>query len=283
ELCIAGAGLARGYLNRPELTAAKFIEVELFGQTERIYKTGDLARWRPDGNLEYLGRLDHQVKLRGFRIELGEIEAVLTQHEAVKEAVVVLWEKENNPRLAAYVTPRNLTGLTDLSGLTTVLRTWLKTRLPDYMLPSSITVLEQLPLTPNGKVDRNALSQLSVAPTLSAGEWVAPRTPEEKLIAEIWTAVLGIERVGIHHNFFDLGGHSLLLIQVQAKLSAEFDQPISIMELFQHPTIHLLAQHLTTKSTKPTILNRAENRRTRKTAMRQQRQTRTQHRSKDKD
>jgi acyl-coenzyme A synthetase/AMP-(fatty) acid ligase/acyl carrier protein len=283
ELCIAGAGLARGYLNRPDLTAEKFVELELFGIRQRVYKTGDLARWLPDGNLEYLGRLDHQIKLRGFRIELGEIEAVLTQHEAVKEAVVVLLEKESHPRLAAYVTTRNLTGLSDRSDFTTVLRAWLKIRLPEYMVPTSVTVLEQLPLTPNGKIDRNALFQLSATPALSAGEWVAPRTPEEKLLAEIWTTVLGIERVGIHQNFFDLGGHSLLLIQVQAKVSAAFDQPLSVLELFEYPTIQTLAQHLTATSSKPTLSTRAEHRRTRQTAMRHQRQTRTQHRSKNHD
>jgi acyl-coenzyme A synthetase/AMP-(fatty) acid ligase len=137
ELCIAGHGLARGYLNRPELTAEKFIDVEIFGKTERLYKTGDLARWLPDGNLEYLGRIDHQIKLRGFRIELGEIEAVLTQHEAVKEAVVILYEADENKRLVAYLT-------TDLAAhdLGTAVKDWLKARLPDYMVPSQFMVLD---------------------------------------------------------------------------------------------------------------------------------------------
>jgi acyl-coenzyme A synthetase/AMP-(fatty) acid ligase len=135
ELCIAGYGLARGYLNRPELTAEKFIDVKIFGKTERIYKTGDLARWLPDGNLEYLGRIDHQIKLRGFRIELGEIEAVLTQHEAVKEAVVILYEADENKRLVAYLT-------TDLAAHDDVpeVKDWLKARLPDYMVPSQFMV-----------------------------------------------------------------------------------------------------------------------------------------------
>jgi len=275
ELCIAGAGLARGYLNRTELTAKKFIEVELFGKTERIYKTGDLARWLPDGNLEYLGRLDHQIKLRGFRIELGEIELTLSQHEAIKEAVVVLYHQEDNPRLVAYVT--SAMPIFDVAG---VLRTWLKTRLPEYMLPANFTVLDKLPLTPNGKIDRKALSQLSVNIDLSEGEFVAPRTQEEKLLADIWADVLGVERVGIHNNFFDLGGYSLLIIRVQAKLSECFDQKISMVELFEHPTIHTLAQHLM-KQTKQTTQNRADNRRIRQTSTRQQRQARQKHRSKN--
>jgi acyl-coenzyme A synthetase/AMP-(fatty) acid ligase len=138
--------LARGYLNRPELTAEKFIDVKIFGKTERLYKTGDLARWLPDGNLEYLGRIDHQIKLRGFCIELGEIEAVLTQHESVKEAVVILYEADENKRLVAYLT-------TDLAAhdLGTAVKDWLKARLPDYMVPSQFMVLDQLPLTLNGK------------------------------------------------------------------------------------------------------------------------------------
>ncbi|TAN35178.1 amino acid adenylation domain-containing protein, partial [Patescibacteria group bacterium] len=151
ELCIAGQGLARGYLNRPELTAEKFIEVELFGTIERIYKTGDLARWLPDGNLAYLGRIDRQIKLRGFRIELGEIEAVLCQYPDVKEAVANLYEADRNKRIVAYLT-------TDNNSLSSEeLRTWLKARLPDYMVPSHFVVLDSLPLTPNGKIDRKAL------------------------------------------------------------------------------------------------------------------------------
>jgi amino acid adenylation domain-containing protein/non-ribosomal peptide synthase protein (TIGR01720 family) len=257
ELITSGNGLARSYLNRPELTADKFIEIELFGKTERIYKTGDLARWLPDGNLEYLGRIDSQVKLRGFRIELGEIEAVLNQHEAVKEAVVILYEADDNKQLVAYLTTD-----AESNGLIMELKDWLKARLPDYMIPSHLTVLAQLPLTPNGKIDRKALSQLSAnSYQLLEGDFVAPSTREEKLLAGIWAEVLGLERVGIHNNFFDLGGHSLLLIRVQAKLSALFDQKISVVELFEYPTIHSLAQHLSKKQIQPSIQNRADNRR----------------------
>jgi amino acid adenylation domain-containing protein len=273
ELCIAGAGLARGYLNRPELTAAKFIQVELFGRTERIYQTGDLARWRPDGNLEYLGRLDHQIKLRGFRIELGEIEAVLSQHSSVKEVVVILFATADNQRLVAY-----LTTATDSNDFIVELKNWLTARLPDYMIPSQFIRLEKLPLTPNGKIDRQALSQLSPEVDLSAGELVAPRTPEEKLLATIWAEVLGVNPIGIHNNFFELGGNSLLIIRIQYKLSELFDQKISVVELFEYPTIYTLAQHLTWKPAKLTTPNRADNRRLRQASTRQQRQVRQQHR-----
>ncbi|TGN99661.1 peptide synthetase, partial [Candidatus Thiomargarita nelsonii] len=143
ELCIAGAGLARGYLNRPELTAEKFLEIELFGKTERIYKTGDLARWLPDGNLEYLGRIDHQIKLRGFRIELGEIETIINQHPAVKEAVVTLYQADDNKRLVAYITTDS-----ESNDIVASLKDRLQARLPDYMVPSHFSVLDKLPLTP---------------------------------------------------------------------------------------------------------------------------------------
>jgi amino acid adenylation domain-containing protein len=227
ELCIAGDGLARGYLNRPELTAEKFIEVELFGKTERIYKTGDLAKWLPDGNLEYLGRIDHQVKLRGFRIELGEIEATLIQHENVKEAVVIL--QTDNPRLVAYVTLA-----IPIDEVTGVLRTWLRARLPEYMLPASFTVLDKLPLTPNGKIDRNSKE-------LSGENFIAPRSHKEKRLADIWCQVLGIDKIGIHDNFFELGGHSLQAVQLVSKISLATNIEISVKQLFLYPTIAQLA------------------------------------------
>jgi amino acid adenylation domain-containing protein len=237
ELCIAGKGLARGYLNRPDLTLEKFIEVDIFGESKRLYKTGDLARWREDGNLEYLGRLDYQVKLRGFRIELGEIEATLTQHEAVREAVVVLIKEEGNPRLAAYVTLA-----TPIDDTASLLRTWLKARLPEYMLPASFTVLDKLPLTPNGKIDRKALEQLSVnREQLSRKEFIAPRTPEEELLAGIWSRVLGRDKIGIHDNFFELGGHSLQAVQLLSKIALATNINIPVKQLFLYPTIAELA------------------------------------------
>ncbi len=242
ELCIAGVGLARGYLNRPDLTAEKFIEVELFGKTERIYKTGDLARWRDDGNLEYLGRIDDQVKLRGFRIELGEIESILLQHSLVKEAIVILYETDSNQSLVAYVTGIN----NDLSTLrqgsvTTQLKNHLKSRLPDYMIPAQIVVLDQLPLTPNGKIDRKALP----APNgVIEGLYESPRNEVEQQLTQVWCAVLERQEIGIHDNFFDLGGHSLLAIKLLNNIQQVFEQQLSLSSLFQNPTIAQLAEQL---------------------------------------
>ncbi|RKZ91698.1 MAG: non-ribosomal peptide synthetase [Candidatus Parabeggiatoa sp. nov. 1] len=237
ELCIAGAGLARGYLNRPELTAEKFIEIEVFGKPQRLYKTGDLARWLPDGNLEYLGRLDHQVSLRGFRIELSEIEVTLSQHEAVKEAVVVLYNQSDNPRLVAYVT---LVIKTDeVSG---ILRTWLKTRLPEYMLPASFTVLDKLPLTPNGKIDRKALPAPDALSTNK--HYQAPRDTVELQLAQIWENVLEVHPIGINDNFFELGGHSLLAIRLMVQIEQQFNKHLPLATLFQGATIEQLANQL---------------------------------------
>jgi amino acid adenylation domain-containing protein len=226
ELCIAGRGLARGYLNRPELTLEKFIEVEVFGEPKRLYKTGDLARWREDGNLEYLGRLDHQIKLRGFRIELGEIEATLTQHEAVTEAVVVLIKDEGNPRLAAY-----LTLATPIDDYAPVLRTWLKARLPDYMMPAHIMMLEKLPLTPNGKIDRNALPAPDLAQPF---DLVEPQTDVERLLSQIWSEVLGYDITNTQTDFFEAGGHSLLVTQLVSRIRERFAVEMPLKKVFEH-------------------------------------------------
>ncbi|MEH2195008.1 MAG: amino acid adenylation domain-containing protein [Nostoc sp.] len=235
ELCIAGVGLARGYLNRPDLTSEKFIQVNLFGKTERIYKTGDLAKWNDDGNLEYLGRIDDQIKLRGFRIELGEIESILLQHPLVKEAIVTLYKTENNQSLIAY-----LTGIT--SDLSTQLKNDLKSRLPDYMIPAQIIVLDKLPLTPNGKIDRKALP----APNGEIeGLYEAPRNEVEQQLAQVWSVVLERQEIGIHDNFFDLGGHSLLAVKLLNNIQQVFEQQLSLSSLFQNPTIAQLAQQLT--------------------------------------
>jgi amino acid adenylation domain-containing protein len=235
ELCIAGAGLARGYLKRPELTSEKFIEVELFGKTERIYKTGDLARWRPDGNLEYLGRIDLQVKLRGFRIELGEIEAVLRQHEAVIDAVVTLFEADDNKRLVAYITTNSETNLVD------ELKNQLKASLPDYMIPSHFMVLDKLPLTPNGKIDRNALPAPD-SNTLT--ENTLPRDTLELQLLSIWETVLDIHPLSIHDNFFELGGHSLLAVKLMSHIQQQYGVQLPMSVLFQSPTVAMLAQQL---------------------------------------
>jgi amino acid adenylation domain-containing protein len=237
ELCIAGVGLARGYLHLPELTAQKFIEVELFGKVERIYKTGDLAIWKDDGNLEYLGRIDEQVKLRGFRIELGEIESLLLQHSSVKEAVVILYQSESNQSLIAYVTGIDPDFSSDL-------KKYLKSSLPDYMIPAQIIVLDKLPLTPNGKIDRKALPDPHVE---IAGLYTAPRNEVEQKIAQLWSVVLERQEIGIHDNFFDLGGHSLLVIKLLNLIQEMFGQKLTLSSLFQNPTIAQLAEQISNK------------------------------------
>ena len=238
ELCIAGAGLARGYLNRPELTAERFIELELFGHRERLYKTGDLARWREDGHLEYLGRLDHQVKLRGFRIELGEIEATLTRHDAVSEAVVVLHEQTGNKSLVAYVVPRE-PGMS--SSLTASLREWLTKHLPEYMIPANFTILDKLPLTPNGKIDRQALPE----PEWLAGiEHTPAATATEAQLSRIWGEILAIEAPSVTASFFDLGGHSLLATQVTSAIWQQLEVRIPARLFFENPTIRELSKYI---------------------------------------
>ncbi len=215
ELYVGGDGLARGYLNRPELTAEKFILNPFVKEPgARLYKTGDLARYRTDGNVEFLGRRDQQVKIRGFRVELGEIEAALQQHAGVAEAVVVAREDSAiEKRLVAYVVQK---GVGELSF--GELRTLLKAKLPDHMVPSSFVRLEAFPLTPNGKVDRHALPAPESMHLDTSHGYVAPRTPTEEVLADIWAQVLGLDQVGVQENFFDLGGHSLLSLRVVSEL-----------------------------------------------------------------
>ncbi|QLE40068.1 amino acid adenylation domain-containing protein [Nostoc sp. C052] len=236
ELCIAGVGLARGYLNRPDLTAEKFIEVELFGKTERIYKTGDLAKWRDDGNLEYLGRIDAQVKLRGFRIELGEIESLLLQHYLVKEAVVILSETDNNSRLVAY-----LTAAGESSNLGGQLKDYLKIHLPNYMIPSQIIVLAQLPITPNGKLDRRALPTPEPA---TSTDFEIPVTATEELLATLWQTILKARSVGRQDNFFELSGHSLLATQLVARIRDTFGVEIPVRKVFEQSILFELATEI---------------------------------------
>ena len=242
ELCIAGAGLARGYLNRPELTAEKFIQIALFGNTERVYKTGDLARWLPDGNLEYLGRIDNQIKLRGFRIELGEIEAQLSEHATVSEAVVVLHKRDENQTLAAYVTPiEPVDDLTTSGIVISDLRDWLKARLPEYMLPSFMTVLHKLPLTANGKIDRQALPDPDNAIDT---EQTVLQTDTAQLLATLWTAVLKVDVTHPQAHFFELGGHSLLATQLIARIREAFSIELPLATLFEYPMLGELAHWL---------------------------------------
>ena len=229
--------LARGYLNRPELTAEKFIP-HLYSKQPgaRLYKTGDLARYLSDGNIEFLGRIDHQVKLRGFRIELGEIEAALSQYPAVQHTVVLAREDiPGDKRLVAYV-------VSDQAGLTPgELRRCLQEQLPEYMIPT-VVILKELPLTPNGKVDRQALPKPEVRGVSAA--YVVPQTEVEQTIATVWQEVLDVKQVGLHDNFFELGGHSLLMAQLHNRLGNVLEQKISIIELFKHPTIGSLAKYL---------------------------------------
>lgn len=237
ELYVGGVGVGRGYLRRPELTAERFIPDPFSDQPgARLYRTGDLARYRPDGDLEYLGRLDHQVKIRGFRIELGEIETALAQHPAVREVVVLAREDApDDKRLVAYVVVKP-----ELSPSLGDLRDFLKVKLPDYMVPAAFVLLEALPLTPNGKVDRRALPAPEDArPQLESG-FVAPRTPVEERLAEIWATVLGVKPVGVHDNFFELGGDSILSIQVVGR-ARRAGLHLTPRQLFQYPTIAQLA------------------------------------------
>jgi len=237
EINVGGAGVARGYLNRPELTATRFVP-DPFANLEgaRLYRSGDLARRRPDGDLEYLGRIDHQVKIRGFRIELGEIEAALLLHPQVLEAVVLARQDGGGDRrLVAY-----LTGGVDPGDL----RAHLREGLPEYMVPSAFVVLERMPLTPTGKIDRRALPAPEEVKTEGeSGEaaFAAPRTRTEKRLAEAWREVLRLERVGVNDNFFDLGGHSLLVTQLASRIRAGFGIELPMAAVFESPTLAALA------------------------------------------
>ncbi|WP_396956092.1 amino acid adenylation domain-containing protein [Nitrosomonas sp.] len=237
ELYIGGVGLARGYQNRSTLTAERFIPNPFSKQLgERLYRTGDLARYRTDGNIEYLGRIDHQVKIRGFRIELEEIEASLLQLEQIKEAVVIVRDDSSeDKRLVAYITGNE--PVPDIE----MLRTHLKTSLPDYMVPPAFVFLDSFPLTPNGKLDRKALPAPDISDQLTHG-YVAPRNPTEAILADIWAEVLGVEKVGIYDNFFELGGHSLLVMQIILRINTQFKAKIPIHVMFKEVTIETLAK-----------------------------------------
>jgi arthrofactin-type cyclic lipopeptide synthetase C len=248
ELYIGGAGVARGYLNRPELTAERFLSDPFTEEPgARLYRTGDLGRWLGDGNIEYLGRNDDQVKVRGFRIELGEIETRLMGHPSVREAVVLA--REDNPgdkRLVAYYTEAR-SGEGEEAGAVSAeqLRTHLSASLPEYMVPAAYVRLESLPLTPNGKLDRKALPAPE-SDAYAARGYEAPQGEIEQKLAAIWAEVLKIERVGRHDNFFSLGGHSLLTIRVVAMIE-QIGISILITDLFAHSSIESLAQYIGTK------------------------------------
>ncbi len=246
ELCIGGVGLARGYHNRPDLTAEKFIANPFAPEiSARLYRSGDLVRYREDGMLDFLGRIDHQVKLRGFRIELGEIETVLTRHPAVRQAVVLLREDVvGEPRLVAYYALADTdAGETDL---VPELRSFLRERLPAYMVPARFMLLNAFPLTPNGKIDRRGLPAPDQVGGSEPREYVAPRNERERTLVAIWEEVLGQTPIGVADNFFDLGGHSLLAIRASALIEQKTGRRASLQLLYRQPTIAELAVALDT-------------------------------------
>ncbi|MEH1869668.1 MAG: amino acid adenylation domain-containing protein [Nostoc sp.] len=255
ELYIGGDGLARGYLNRPELTKERFIanpfqrsrgageqgsrgeKKDQSSNFERLYKTGDLARFLPDGNIEFLGRIDHQVKIRGFRIELGEIEALLSQHPDVQQAVVIAREDiPGDKRLVAYIVLNQ-----KLDASATTLKRFLQEKLPNYMVPAVFVILDSLPLTPNGKVDHQNLPASDRSRPDLEETFVAPRNPTEETLASIWAELLGLEQIGINDNFFNLGGHSLIAAQILSRIREGFQVELFFHHIFANPTIAGLA------------------------------------------
>ncbi|MEH2348456.1 MAG: amino acid adenylation domain-containing protein [Nostoc sp.] len=238
ELYIGGDGLARGYLNRPELTKEKFIS-NPFAEAEgnRLYKTGDLARFLPDGNIEFLGRIDHQVKIRGFRIELGEIEALLSQHSDVQQVVVIAREDiPGDKRIVAYIVPNQ-----KLDVSATTLKRFLQEKLPSYMVPAAFVILDSLPLTPNGKVDRQNLPAGDRTRPDLEETFIAPRNATEETLFSIWAKLLGLEQIGIDDNFFNLGGHSLIAAQILSRIREGFQVELFFHHIFANPTIAGLA------------------------------------------
>lgn len=241
ELYIGGDGVARGYHDRPELTAERFVPDPFRGGGSRVYRTGDRVRYRPDGTLEFLGRVDNQVKIRGYRVEPGEIEAVLDRHPDVRTSAVLLREEhEGDQRLVAYVVPSG-------SGVDPdTLRSFVREALPEYMTPGHVLVIAEMPLTPNGKVNRLALAELPIG-TDPVAHGVPDEPPEgalEAAIAEAWRDVLKVERIGVEQNFFDAGGHSLLVVQLHRRLGGSIEHAVSLVDLYRFPTIRSLAGHL---------------------------------------
>ncbi|MHC0065903.1 amino acid adenylation domain-containing protein [Nostoc sp. UIC 10890] len=247
ELYVSGDGLARGYLNRPDLTEQKFVPNPF--DNSKLYKTGDLARYLSDGNIEFLGRIDDLVKVRGFRVELGEVEAVLSKHPQINQAVAkVFGQSAREKYLVAYFVPIQGQTLTIEQ-----LRNFIQDQLPEYMIPSAFVQMESFPLTPNGKVNRRALSEPTTSRPELAQTFVAPRTPTEEILAGIWRDVLGVEQVGIYDNFFNLGGHSLLATQVISLTRKTFKVELSLRSLFESPAIATLAKTVETASQQETL------------------------------
>jgi amino acid adenylation domain-containing protein len=237
ELYVGGIGVGRGYFNNPELTAKSFIPNPFGASGSRLYKTGDKARYLSDGNIEFLGRIDYQVKIRGFRIELLEIEAVLTQHPAVQESTVIVWEHSGDKQLVSYVVPHQL----EAPNLESQLRHLLQERLPYYMMPSAFIMLDSLPLTPNGKVDRRALPAPEKSNFTGKTNFIPPRNSLELQLVSIWGEILNVHPVGVQDNFFEIGGHSLLALQLMAQIQRQIGKKLPLATLLQHPTIEQLA------------------------------------------
>ena len=232
EIYVGGEGLALGYWRQPEMTAERFVENPISAERSRkLYQTGDLGRWRNTGEIEYLGRMDSEVKVRGMRIELGEIETVLSRHEWVEEAVVELNGSGMEQRLIAYVVGKEGSGPSARE-----LRRYVRTKLPEHMVPASFVQVEELPLLSSGKVNRRALASVAGVSLAELG-MVAPRTVVEQKLAAMWAEVLKVKEVGVDQNFFELGGHSLLVLQVMSRIRREFDVELGVRTMFEEPTI----------------------------------------------
>ena len=257
ELCVSGIGLARGYCRRPDLTAERFIPDPISGVAgSRLYRTGDLARMLPGGRLEFCGRYDDQVKIRGYRVELEEITAVLRKVPGVRDAVVLMTQTSTGPsRLLAYVVPEPSAVLNPEQ-----LRDGLRRQMPEYMTPSGFIILDKLPVTVNGKVDRKALVRMSDGQRTASSTFAPARNPMEETVTAIWMEVLGLREAGVHDNFFDLGGHSLAMVQVRSRLRELLKREVPMVELFRNPTIALLSRYLQEGSAKTPVLHLAQSR-----------------------
>ena len=257
EICVSGIGVGDGYWKNEEKTKQAFVDNPFINQLlsphnhEVIYKTGDLGRWLPDGNIEFLGRIDHQVKIRGFRVEIGEIETCLSQHSNVSENVVVVHQEETgNVQLVAYVVAK-----IEPVPSARELRNFLKEKLPDHMIPSVFMMVTSIPLAPSGKVDRKALPVLDLA--IQKSSYTAPRNPKEEILANIWQEVLNLPKVGVNDNFFELGGHSLLAIRVISRVKQVFEIELPLRSLFEKPTVTNLAKYIQT-SLNPSLQQKIE-------------------------